>query len=346
MADLRRVNKRRQRGSDWASYERPIALSTPHASAFGGLDHAMASVSPPKPFLLARRSGRAVALRGGAVALGLFFRLGADQGAAEDALLVLEQKAPQVAPLEERSPLGLQDRLAWEPGDPVRELQRAREQVTPDDLAHDAQLLGLLGLDEPARQAEVLGDSGRQDRPGGGVTRRDPSRKLRVAEDSRGRGDEKVAQENQGEAAGYRGPVDRGDDRAPALADRLEGQGARLDELPAVLEVAAELARIHACAESGACAGQYDATDMVIVRKATERIRDLLTELDGQRVSLVGSSERDYRDLIAALDRKQPPALRHGATVPGRSMPAPSSRPCVRLRGGVRSAGWGRERRA
>ena len=56
--------------------------------------------------------------------------------------------------------------------------------------------------------------------------------------------------------------VDRRDDRAPAVAHRLEGERAGLDQPLAVLEVAAELGGVHARAERRAGAGQHDAADL------------------------------------------------------------------------------------
>ena len=46
-------------------------------------------------------------------------RLVAEQGAAEDALLLLEEEAPQVAALEHRPALGLEDRAPRQPRDPL-----------------------------------------------------------------------------------------------------------------------------------------------------------------------------------------------------------------------------------
>src|SRR5687767_11666646 len=95
-------------------------------------------------------SGTVLPLRGllgrGAV-LGLLL---AEERPPEDPLLLLEEEAPQVPALEQRPALGLEDRLAGQPGDPLGELDRPRHHVPRDDLAHDSQALSFGGTHDAA----------------------------------------------------------------------------------------------------------------------------------------------------------------------------------------------------
>src|SRR6478736_676015 len=125
------------------------------------------------------------------------------------------------------------------------ELEPASDDVAADYLAHDPELLGLFGLHQPPGQAELLRDGGGEHGARGRVARRDAARQLRIAEERLPGTNPEIAQQREGEPTGKRGAVDGSDDRAAALADRLEGERARLDEALAVFEVAAELRRIH-----------------------------------------------------------------------------------------------------
>ena len=78
-------------------------------------------------------------------------------------------------------------------------------------------------------------------------------------------GDPQVAQEREREAAGQRGTVDGRHHGALAVADRLERARGGLDQAPAVLDVAAELARVHARAERRARAGEDHAADGLVL---------------------------------------------------------------------------------
>ena len=228
-----------------------------------------------------------------------------------------------MAALEQGAALGLQHGLARQAGDPLTELQPPRDHVALDDLAHDPHPLRLLRLHQLAGEAELLGDGRREHGARRRVARRDASRQLGIAEDRRGRGDPQVAEQRQREPAGDRRAVDRGDDRAPAAADRLEGDRARLDQLLAVLQVAAELRRVHPGAECGAGARQHDAAHLVVAGEAAEGVGELQPQLDRERVSLLGAAQRDERDLLVTLDRQQPG---HGGMLSTRARVARAAR--------------------
>ena len=72
-----------------------------------------------------------------------------------------------------------------------------------------------------------------------------------------------------------------------------------------VLEVAAELRRVHAGAERGAGAGEHDAPDAVVAAEALEGVRQLDPQVDRQRVALLRPLQRDQRDPVVQLYREQ-----------------------------------------
>ena len=129
-------------------------------------------------------------------------RLGPSRALAEDLPLVLEQEAPQVAPLEQRSPLGLEHRLARQAGDPLRELDPAASRRRPATSRTIPSLWASGASTRRPGQAELLGDGRRQHGARGRVARRDPARQLRVAEHGSRRADPQVAQQRQREPAG------------------------------------------------------------------------------------------------------------------------------------------------
>ena len=90
-------------------------------------------------------------------------------------------------------------------------------------------------VDDPAGQAELLGDRRRaapRAPPRSSAGSRAAARGSRSVAECRG--DPQVAEQREREAAGERRAVDRGDHRALAVADRLEGERAGLDQALAV----------------------------------------------------------------------------------------------------------------
>ena len=166
--------------------------------------------------------------------------------------------------LEQLPPFGLEHGLARQRG---HSLARARGHTRRRPLRPPGgrcQAAAPRSRRPRAGQAQLLGDGRGQDGPRGRIAGRDPARQLRIAERRGGVGDPQVAKKGQREAARERGPVDRGHNGALAVTDRLEGAGRGLDQAPAVLDIAAELARVHPGAERRARPGEDHATDRLV----------------------------------------------------------------------------------
>ena len=72
-----------------------------------------------------------------------------------------------------------------------------------------------------------------------------------------------------------------------------------------MLEVAAELRRVHPGAERCAGAREHDTADVSVAGQVGEGLGELEPQFDRQRVSLLGAAQGDERDLVVALDRQQ-----------------------------------------
>ena len=120
----------------------------------------------------------------------------------------------------------------------------------------------------PAGQAEVLRDRRRQRRPRGRVAGRDPAGELGVAEGrvggrrSAGRRAARARSRRRARAPLTAAMTGRWQSPTASKARVLVSTSRR-----SVLEVAAELARVHARAEGAAGAGENDAADVVVVAR-------------------------------------------------------------------------------
>ena len=116
--------------------------------------------------------------------------------------------------------------------------------------------------DDPAGEAELLGDRRRQHRPRGRVAGRDPARQLRVAEARAGRTATRRSQSSES----AKPPASAGPLTAATTGRRQSPTAWKATVLVStsrsrLCAVAAELARVHARAEGAAGAGEDDAAD-------------------------------------------------------------------------------------
>ena len=124
-----------------------------------------------------------------------------------------------------------------------------------------------------------------------GALRRDP--------DVAGRGD-------HGAGAGHR-PVERGHDRAAALADRQDEVAGEPGELEQPGRIpreqrADDVLDVAAAAEGPAAAGDDDGADAGLGVERAEGVAQLGVDLEGERVEPVGTVERDGRDRGRGID--------------------------------------------
>ena len=147
-------------------------------------------------------------------------------------------------------------------GDHLRDRDRPRDQRGRlDDLAHDAPLLGLLGLDAVAGEQHVGGGGGVDDarQVVHGVAGHDPSARLEEPDVGVARHDADVAVEGDLAAAADREPVDRGDERLGAAGEGhlLDGAvGTAAGDVRAAGGAVGGLLEVHARAEGAPGAGE------------------------------------------------------------------------------------------
>ena len=192
-----------------------------------------------------------------------------EQGAPEDPLLLVEEKAPEVVALEQGAALRLEDRRgAAAPAIRSASAIARGDHVVAGHLADDPQPLGLGRGPRSGRSGRAPGrrsPAARRERP------RSWAGSRAAARDSRSwRAREAIRRSHSSASAkppASAGPLTAATTGRCALADRLERRGAGLDQALAVGAVAAELARVHPRAERAAGAGQDHAADAVVARQ-------------------------------------------------------------------------------
>src|SRR5690606_1386607 len=186
------------------------------------------------------------------------------------------------------------------------------------DLAHQADALGLLGVDGPGGQHQLEGPGG-PDQPGqrvadADVAAADADLDELGAEAGLGGGEPDVAGQGEGEPAAVGRAVDGGDDGLREPAELLRQLGdAGLGQQPGAGPGRAggrggagrAVGQVEAGAEAPAGAGQHDDPAGRVVLQLVERVVQLVDEPEAEGVELLGPVQRQDRDVgSGALDEQ------------------------------------------
>src|ERR1043165_6767597 len=130
------------------------------------------------------------------------------------------------------------------------------------------------------------------------------------AEPGGGGGDPQIGRARDHRPGADRGAIDRGDDRPPARAHRLDQPPGRAGERQQRRRIAAEqvlddVVLISARAEAAAAPGDHDRADLVLAVELLEALGELAVDLERQRVQPLRPVEREGRNAARELEAER-----------------------------------------
>ena len=212
------------------------------------------------------------------------------------------------------------------PGDPRREPACVVDELgSGNDTAHESEALGLVSIDLPARDDEIEGaprtDDLREQKADPGIGAGEAGADERGAEPRRVGGDPDVARAREREPTTERRPIHRRDHDLGRLADVNHQVGEELltshaDGRPRVVPRRGRrppVAEIQPGTEASTRAGEDRDTARFVGRDLVEGVMQLGNELEGDRVEVFGTVQRQQRHpLVDALAddllHRQPPS--------------------------------------